>query len=179
MVTAPGLGRCSIKHCFTVPVGHQVKGNFGNCHQCWPMVPSLVDMQNLCGRSLWQFVRRRVQLRCQPLCGRWYRSHTVCLCTARSAVSNTWGEQNWLWAAWRLYLCTCFLPTMLLYMDRDGDWTRFRLQRLYFVWVCRELQSFYWFAELLCSVHHKVRAWSTCCSSSMIISFLVCKNNQD
>uniref|UniRef100_A0A3Q3WGA5 Uncharacterized protein n=1 Tax=Mola mola TaxID=94237 RepID=A0A3Q3WGA5_MOLML len=37
----------------------------------------------------------------------------------------------------------------------DG-WTGFRLQRLYFVWVCRELQSFYWFAELLCAVHHKL-----------------------
>lgn len=39
---------------------------------------------------------------------------------------------------------------------RDG-WTGFRLQRLYFVWVCRELQSFYWFSELLCALHHKVR----------------------
>uniref|UniRef100_A0A4W6F941 NADPH oxidase 4 n=1 Tax=Lates calcarifer TaxID=8187 RepID=A0A4W6F941_LATCA len=37
----------------------------------------------------------------------------------------------------------------------DG-WTGFRLQRLYFVWVCRELQSFYWFAELLCALHHKL-----------------------
>ncbi|KAF3847845.1 hypothetical protein F7725_020873 [Dissostichus mawsoni] len=36
----------------------------------------------------------------------------------------------------------------------DG-WTGFRLQRLYFVWVCRELKSFYWFAELLCALHHK------------------------
>uniref|UniRef100_A0A3Q3KKN3 FAD-binding FR-type domain-containing protein n=1 Tax=Monopterus albus TaxID=43700 RepID=A0A3Q3KKN3_MONAL len=37
----------------------------------------------------------------------------------------------------------------------DG-WTGFRLQRLYFIWVCRELQSFYWFAELLCALHHKL-----------------------
>uniref|UniRef100_H3CJD2 Ferric reductase NAD binding domain-containing protein n=1 Tax=Tetraodon nigroviridis TaxID=99883 RepID=H3CJD2_TETNG len=44
----------------------------------------------------------------------------------------------------------CVLHTLL-----DG-WTHFRLQRLYFVWVCRELRSFYWFAELLCSVHHKL-----------------------
>ncbi|KAM9318085.1 NADPH oxidase 4 [Pholidichthys leucotaenia] len=36
------------------------------------------------------------------------------------------------------------------------SWTGFRLQRLYFVWVCRELQSFYWFAELLCALHHKL-----------------------
>uniref|UniRef100_UPI0037E9870E NADPH oxidase 4 n=1 Tax=Semicossyphus pulcher TaxID=241346 RepID=UPI0037E9870E len=44
----------------------------------------------------------------------------------------------------------CVLHALL-----DG-WTGFRLQRLYFVWVCRELQSFYWFAELLCAVHHKL-----------------------
>uniref|UniRef100_A0A3Q4HRL5 NADPH oxidase 4 n=1 Tax=Neolamprologus brichardi TaxID=32507 RepID=A0A3Q4HRL5_NEOBR len=37
----------------------------------------------------------------------------------------------------------------------DG-WMGFRLQRLYFVWVCKELQSFYWFAELLCALHHKL-----------------------
>uniref|UniRef100_H2T6D9 NADPH oxidase 4 n=1 Tax=Takifugu rubripes TaxID=31033 RepID=H2T6D9_TAKRU len=45
----------------------------------------------------------------------------------------------------------CMLHTLL-----DRGWTHFRLQRLYFVWVCSELQSFYWFAELLCSVHHKL-----------------------
>lgn len=44
----------------------------------------------------------------------------------------------------------CVLHALL-----DG-WTGFRLRRLYFVWVCRELQSFYWFAELLCAVHHKL-----------------------
>uniref|UniRef100_A0A4W6F7I9 NADPH oxidase 4 n=1 Tax=Lates calcarifer TaxID=8187 RepID=A0A4W6F7I9_LATCA len=44
----------------------------------------------------------------------------------------------------------CVLHALL-----DG-WTGFRLQRLYFVWVCRELQSFYWFAELLCALHHKL-----------------------
>ncbi|XP_068601493.1 NADPH oxidase 4 [Brachionichthys hirsutus] len=44
----------------------------------------------------------------------------------------------------------CVLHALL-----DG-WPGFRLQRLYFVWVCRELQSFYWFAELLCAVHHKL-----------------------
>ncbi|KAJ0022181.1 hypothetical protein NQD34_009671 [Periophthalmus magnuspinnatus] len=37
----------------------------------------------------------------------------------------------------------------------DG-WTGFKLQRLYFVWVCRELQSFYWFADLLCALHQKL-----------------------
>ncbi|XP_029028143.1 NADPH oxidase 4 isoform X2 [Betta splendens] len=44
----------------------------------------------------------------------------------------------------------CVLHALL-----DG-WTGFRLQRLYFVWVCRELQSFFWFAELLCALHHKL-----------------------
>ncbi|AWO99134.1 putative NADPH oxidase 4 [Scophthalmus maximus] len=44
----------------------------------------------------------------------------------------------------------CVLRALL-----DG-WAGFRLQRLYFVWVCRELQSFYWFAELLCALHHKL-----------------------
>eukprot|EP00064_Thunnus_orientalis_P022889 superscaffoldBa00008135_g23110 len=44
----------------------------------------------------------------------------------------------------------CVLHALL-----DG-WTGFRLQRLYFVWVCRELRSFYWFAELLCALHHKL-----------------------
>eukprot|EP00063_Salmo_salar_P044107 XP_014018942.1 PREDICTED: NADPH oxidase 4 isoform X3 [Salmo salar] len=44
----------------------------------------------------------------------------------------------------------CVLHALL-----DG-WRHFRLRRLYFVWVCRELQSFYWFAELLCALHHKL-----------------------
>ncbi|KAM4628165.1 NADPH oxidase 4 isoform 2-T2 [Polymixia lowei] len=44
----------------------------------------------------------------------------------------------------------CVLHALL-----DG-WMGFRLRRLYFVWVCRELQSFYWFAELLCALHHKL-----------------------
>lgn len=47
-------------------------------------------------------------------------------------------------------------------LHSDG-WTGFRLRRLYFVWVCRELQSFYWFAELLCAVHHKVRTKAARC----------------
>ncbi|XP_056468235.1 NADPH oxidase 4 [Gadus chalcogrammus] len=44
----------------------------------------------------------------------------------------------------------CVLHALL-----DG-WKQFRLRRLYFVWVCRELQSFYWFSELLCALHHKL-----------------------
>uniref|UniRef100_A0AAQ5ZN33 NADPH oxidase 4 n=1 Tax=Amphiprion ocellaris TaxID=80972 RepID=A0AAQ5ZN33_AMPOC len=48
-----------------------------------------------------------------------------------------------------------FYIILMVHMVGDG-WTGFRLQRLYFVWVCRELQSFYWFAELLCALHHKL-----------------------
>ncbi|KAF7219087.1 transcript variant X2 [Nothobranchius furzeri] len=44
----------------------------------------------------------------------------------------------------------CVLQALL-----DG-WRGFRLQRLYFVWVCKEIQSFYWFAELLCALHKKL-----------------------
>ncbi|XP_066535289.1 NADPH oxidase 4 isoform X2 [Hoplias malabaricus] len=44
----------------------------------------------------------------------------------------------------------CILHTLL-----DG-WSQYKLRRLYFVWVCRELQCFYWFAELLCGLHHKL-----------------------
>ncbi|XP_051962694.1 NADPH oxidase 4 [Xyrauchen texanus] len=36
------------------------------------------------------------------------------------------------------------------------NWRQYKLRRLYFVWVCRELQSFYWFADLLCSLHEKL-----------------------
>ncbi|KAL4647095.1 NADPH oxidase 4 [Arapaima gigas] len=36
------------------------------------------------------------------------------------------------------------------------DWQQYKLRRLYFVWVCRELGSFYWFAELLCNLHQKL-----------------------
>ncbi|XP_012861650.1 NADPH oxidase 4 [Echinops telfairi] len=31
----------------------------------------------------------------------------------------------------------------------------YRLRRLYFIWVCREIQSFRWFADLLCVLHNK------------------------
>ncbi|XP_076832303.1 NADPH oxidase 4 [Brachyhypopomus gauderio] len=36
------------------------------------------------------------------------------------------------------------------------EWRQWKLQRLYFVWVCRELKAFYWFAELLCGLHRKL-----------------------
>lgn len=44
----------------------------------------------------------------------------------------------------------CVLHSLL-----DG-WTGFKLQRLYFVWVCREVQSFCWVADLLCALHQKL-----------------------
>ncbi|XP_067220669.1 NADPH oxidase 4 isoform X2 [Chanodichthys erythropterus] len=36
------------------------------------------------------------------------------------------------------------------------DWCQYKLRRLYFVWVCRDLQSFYWFADLLCGLHERL-----------------------
>ncbi|XP_044524151.1 NADPH oxidase 4 isoform X2 [Gracilinanus agilis] len=36
------------------------------------------------------------------------------------------------------------------------DWRPYKLRRLYFIWVCRNIQSFYWFADLLCVLHNKL-----------------------
>ncbi|XP_053871655.1 NADPH oxidase 4 isoform X2 [Malaclemys terrapin pileata] len=36
------------------------------------------------------------------------------------------------------------------------DWQCYKLRRLYFIWVCREIQSFRWFADLLCMLHNKL-----------------------
>lgn len=38
----------------------------------------------------------------------------------------------------------------------DG-WKCYKLRRLYFIWVCRDIESFRWFADLLCMLHNKVR----------------------
>ncbi|XP_017365888.1 NADPH oxidase 4 isoform X2 [Cebus imitator] len=35
------------------------------------------------------------------------------------------------------------------------DWKPYKLRRLYFIWVCRDIQSFCWFADLLCVLHNK------------------------
>lgn len=42
----------------------------------------------------------------------------------------------------------------------DG-WKCYKLRRLYFIWVCRDIESFCWFADLLCMLHNKVMgvAW--------------------
>uniref|UniRef100_A0A670HUR3 NADPH oxidase 4 n=1 Tax=Podarcis muralis TaxID=64176 RepID=A0A670HUR3_PODMU len=37
----------------------------------------------------------------------------------------------------------------------DG-WEHYKLRRLYFVWVCRDIASFRWFADLLCKLHNKL-----------------------
>ncbi|KAM4699753.1 NADPH oxidase 4 [Discoglossus pictus] len=36
------------------------------------------------------------------------------------------------------------------------DWKEYKLQRLYFVWICRDIQAFLWFADLLCFLHKKL-----------------------
>ncbi|XP_071956145.1 NADPH oxidase 4-like [Antedon mediterranea] len=38
---------------------------------------------------------------------------------------------------------------------RDCDLKKYKLQRLYFIWVCRNIQNLKWFADLLASVHGK------------------------
>ncbi|XP_046295350.1 NADPH oxidase 4 isoform X2 [Marmota monax] len=35
------------------------------------------------------------------------------------------------------------------------DWKPYKLRRLYFIWVCRDIQSFCWFADLLCMLYNK------------------------
>ncbi|XP_010632022.1 NADPH oxidase 4 isoform X4 [Fukomys damarensis] len=35
------------------------------------------------------------------------------------------------------------------------DWKPYKLRRLYFIWVCRDIQSFHWFADLLCMLYNK------------------------
>ncbi|XP_062908907.1 NADPH oxidase 4 isoform X1 [Mobula hypostoma] len=37
-----------------------------------------------------------------------------------------------------------------------ADWKQYKLRRLYFIWVCKEIQSFLWFADLLCLLHDKL-----------------------
>ncbi|XP_061876356.1 NADPH oxidase 4 isoform X3 [Colius striatus] len=38
----------------------------------------------------------------------------------------------------------------------NDDWKCYKLRRLYFVWVCRDVESFRWFADLLCMLHNKL-----------------------
>uniref|UniRef100_A0A673T761 NADPH oxidase 4 n=1 Tax=Suricata suricatta TaxID=37032 RepID=A0A673T761_SURSU len=49
-----------------------------------------------------------------------------------------------------------FVFYMLLMLHVSGDeWEPYKLRRLYFIWVCRDIQSFRWFADLLCVLHNK------------------------
>lgn len=147
------------------------------CVYFYPLLIFLVhSAQALRGWSLWQSIRRSVQLWRQSLCCGWYWSHAIRLHAARSAVSYEPNVMSWSWL-WTFPLesfFNCLLLSSLCCTCRDG-WTGFRLQRLYFVWVCRELQSFYWFAELLCALHHKVRTIkSVVHNQSYIIVWLAC-----
>ncbi|XP_073780178.1 NADPH oxidase 4 isoform X2 [Danio rerio] len=36
------------------------------------------------------------------------------------------------------------------------DWCHYKLKRLYFVWICRDIQCFYWFADLLCGLYERL-----------------------
>ncbi|KAM9320794.1 NADPH oxidase 4 [Gastrophryne carolinensis] len=36
------------------------------------------------------------------------------------------------------------------------NWRAYKLQRLYFIWICRDIQAFLWFADLLCTLHRKL-----------------------
>lgn len=36
------------------------------------------------------------------------------------------------------------------------SWREYKLQRLYFIWICRDVQAFLWFADLLCALHKKL-----------------------
>ncbi|KAG8453052.1 hypothetical protein GDO86_004749 [Hymenochirus boettgeri] len=36
------------------------------------------------------------------------------------------------------------------------DWEQYKLKRLHFVWICRDIDNFLWFADLLCLLHKKL-----------------------
>uniref|UniRef100_A0A3B1IKG1 NADPH oxidase 4 n=1 Tax=Astyanax mexicanus TaxID=7994 RepID=A0A3B1IKG1_ASTMX len=56
----------------------------------------------------------------------------------------------------RVYVCVVGKWCVMRLCVTVGGWSQYRLRRLYVVWVCRELQCFYWFANLLCDLHHKL-----------------------
>ncbi|KAM8923418.1 NADPH oxidase 4 isoform 2-T2 [Lycaon pictus] len=47
------------------------------------------------------------------------------------------------------------LPVIQSRKYPKDDWKPYKLRRLYFIWVCRDIQSFRWFADLLCVLHNK------------------------
>lgn len=54
----------------------------------------------------------------------------------------------------------------------SGGWKCYKLRRLYFIWVCRDIESFRWFADLLCMLHDKVMgvAWKGYCQWMLSMS---------
>uniref|UniRef100_A0A670Y5M4 NADPH oxidase 4 n=1 Tax=Pseudonaja textilis TaxID=8673 RepID=A0A670Y5M4_PSETE len=47
-------------------------------------------------------------------------------------------------------------PFAAIFNTLLDDWNHYKLRRLYFIWVCRDILSFHWFADLLCKVHSKL-----------------------
>ncbi|XP_072582256.1 NADPH oxidase 4 isoform X3 [Vulpes vulpes] len=47
------------------------------------------------------------------------------------------------------------LPVIQSRKYPKDDWKPYKLRRLYFIWVCRDIQSFRWFADLLCVLYNK------------------------
>uniref|UniRef100_A0A672FT89 FAD-binding FR-type domain-containing protein n=1 Tax=Salarias fasciatus TaxID=181472 RepID=A0A672FT89_SALFA len=95
-----------------------------------------------------------------------FENHPFTLTTCPTENKKTFGIHLRVVGDWTERFTQLLLPQPTLNLEilpmvhqrrypNDG-WTGFRLQRLYFVWVCRELQSFYWFSELLIALHHKL-----------------------
>uniref|UniRef100_A0AAQ5WYC5 FAD-binding FR-type domain-containing protein n=1 Tax=Amphiprion ocellaris TaxID=80972 RepID=A0AAQ5WYC5_AMPOC len=95
-----------------------------------------------------------------------FENHPFTLTTCPTENKETFGIHLRVVGDWTERFTQLLLPppkidleVLPMFQQRiypNDGWTGFRLQRLYFVWVCRELQSFYWFAELLCALHHKL-----------------------
>ncbi|XP_053564605.1 NADPH oxidase 4 isoform X1 [Bombina bombina] len=51
---------------------------------------------------------------------------------------------------------TEILPVFQQRKHPNDDWQHYKLQRLYFVWICRDIHDFLWFADLLCVLHKKL-----------------------
>ncbi|XP_069495532.1 NADPH oxidase 4 [Ambystoma mexicanum] len=47
-------------------------------------------------------------------------------------------------------------PFASIFNQLLSSWEKYKLRRLYFVWVCRDIESFRWFADLLCMLHNKL-----------------------
>ncbi|XP_078514547.1 NADPH oxidase 4 isoform X2 [Lissotriton helveticus] len=47
-------------------------------------------------------------------------------------------------------------PFASLLNQLRSSWEQYKLRRLYFIWVCRDIESFRWFADLLCMLHDKL-----------------------